>query len=367
MKILHVITGLAAGGAEGQLDLLLRYTRHAAEVVTLHNFGSVGRSMAARGVLVYDLGMRSNRQVRSVFQLARIMREGAYDVVHLHLYRACIYGRVAARLAGIPVVTTEHSLGETRIEGRRKTLPVRLLYLATEPFSDVTVAVSPKVRKLLVEWGVREAKIRVIPNGLDPERFVFDPEARKLLRKELGVTEDAFVLGAVGRLHASKRYDHLLRAAAPLLRGSTWLLLVGDGAERSRLIRLAQEVGIARRVIFADERDDIPRLLSAMDLFVSPSEEETFGLAILEATASGLRVVAADCPAFDGIDLNGVRRISATDIPGLRRTLLEEVALGPAPRHVRRLPERYDIRTVAAAIDELYESLLFARTRPSKL
>lgn len=367
MKVLHVITGLAAGGAEGQLDLLLRHTRHAAEVVTLYNFGSVGRRIAARGVRVHDLGMRSNRHVHGVFRLARIMREGAYDVVHLHLYRACLYGRVAARLAGIPVVTTEHSLGEALIEGRRKTLPVRLLYLATEPLSDVTVAVSPKVRKLLMEWGVREAKIRVIPNGLDAEHFAFDPGARRSLRKEFGIPEDSFTLGSVGRLHAPKRYDRLLEAAAPLLKNGARLLLVGDGAERSRLVRISREAGVARCVVFAGERDDVSRLLSAMDLFVSPSEEETFGLAVLEAVAAGLRVVAAECPALDGISLDGVRRVFAADIPGLRQALLEEVALGPVPRRTRQLPERYDIRTVAATIDDLYESLLFVRDRSSAL
>jgi glycosyltransferase involved in cell wall biosynthesis len=367
MKVLHVITGLAAGGAESQLELLLRHTRHAAEVVTLYNFGSVGHRIAARGVRVYDLGMRGNRQFHSIFRLARIMRKGVYNVAHLHLYRACLYGRVAARLAGIPVVvTTEHSLGETLIEGRRKTLPVRLLYLATEPLSSATVAVSPKVRKLLVAWGVPEAKIRVIPNGLDSERFAFDLQARKLIRREFGIPEDGFVLGSVGRLHASKRYDHLLKAATPLLKGGVWLLLVGDGPERLRLAQLAQEIGAAQRLVFAGERDDVPRLLSAIDLFVSPSEEETFGLAILEAVASGLRVVAAECPALDGTGIKGVRRVSA-DVPSLSRALLEERSLGPGPRRAQSFPERYGIRAVAAAVDTLYESLLFARGHQSEL
>jgi glycosyltransferase involved in cell wall biosynthesis len=367
VRVLHVITGLAAGGAEEQLDLLLRHTRHTAEVATLYNFGSVGRRVAARGIRVYNLGMRSNRQLRSVFRLARLMREGTYDIVHLHLYRACLYGRVAARLAGIPiVVTTEHSLGETQIEGRRKTLPLRLLYLATEPLSDATVAVSPKVRKLLIAWGVQEAKIRVIPNGLDTERLVFDSEARKIIRKGFSIPEDSFVLGSVGRLHAAKRYHRLIKAATPLLKDGAWLLLVGEGPERPRLIRLAQEAGIARRMVLAGERDDVPSLLSAMDLFISPSEEETFGLAILEAAAAGLRVVAADCPALDEVNLSGVRRVT-TDVPNLRRALLEEGFLDLASRSARKLPERYDIRIVTAALDDLYESLLSSRGYPLAL
>jgi glycosyltransferase involved in cell wall biosynthesis len=366
LKVLHVITGLATGGAEAQLDLLLRHTRHDAEVLTLYNFGSVGRRMAARGVRVYDLGMRSNRQVSRIFRLARIMRVGAYDAVHVHLYRACVYGRTAARLAGVPVVvTTEHSLGETQIEGRSKSLAVRLLYLATEPFSDATVAVSPRVRKSLVEWGVAERKIRVIPNGLDLERYAFDPEARELLRKEFEIPTEDFVVGSIGRLHPLKRYDRLIEASAPiLLKNGGWLLLVGEGPEKTRLQRLAEEAGVAGRTVFAGERDDAPRLLSTMDLFVSPSEEETFGLATLEAAAAGLRVVAAECPALDGLRASNVRRIAGNDTPSLHRALLDERNLFLSSSGNSRpatpggvLSRRYDIRSVTAALDELYEAL----------
>jgi glycosyltransferase involved in cell wall biosynthesis len=367
MKVLHVITGLAAGGAEAQLDLLLQHTRHDAEVVTLYNLGSVGRRMAESGVRVYDLGMRSNRQVTRVFRLASLMRRGEYDAVHVHLYRACIYGRVAARLAGTPViVTTEHSLGETQIEGRSKSLPVRLLYLATERFSDATIAVSPKVRKLLVEWGVAEKKIRVIPNGLDLGRFVFDAEARRIIREEFGIPAEDLVVGSLGRLHALKRYDRLIEAAAPILsEKGAWLLLAGEGPEKTRLRRLSENARVSHRVILAGERDDAPRLLSAMDLFVSPSEEETFGLAALEAAAAGLRVVAAACPALDGLQASNVRRIAGNDAQQLHRILLDEATLFFSSNENSRqtspqspLRARYDIRSVAAAVDDLYESLL---------
>ena len=81
------------------------------------------------------------------------------------------------------------------------------------------------------------------------------------------------------------------------------------GPERSRL---AREIETSRRVVFAGERDDVPRMLSAMDLFVSPSEEETFELAVVEAAASCLHVITADCPARDAVSLNGVSRIPPT-------------------------------------------------------
>jgi glycosyltransferase involved in cell wall biosynthesis len=359
VRVLHVITGLGAGGAEVQLDLLLRHTRHSADVATLYNFGAVGRKIAAQAIKVHDLGMRTNRQVSCVFRLADLVRKGRYDVVHVHLYRACIYGRIAACLARAPtVVTTEHSLGDEYIEGRRKTRAVRWLYLATDRFSDATIAVSPRVRDRLISWGVEQRKIRVIPNGLDFERFAFDPEARETARAEFGIGPKDFVVGSVGRLHLHKRHDLLLEATVPLLRRGSWLLLVGEGSERSRLQRLVREAGVGHRTIFAGEREDIPQLLSTMDVFAAPSQEETFGLAAIEALASGLPVVVAECPALDGFEVKGVRRIPL-DTLYLRRALLEKHSEGFHPEKPDdTLKGRYDIRAVAAAIDEFYESLL---------
>ena len=370
MRVLHVITGLRSGGAETQLDLLLGHYRHEHEVAALYDVGPVGRRIAGRGVRVHDLGMRTNLRVGAALRLGALMRGGRYDVVHVHLYRACVYGRTAARLAGVPVVvTTEHSLGETQIEGRTKTRAVRFLYLATDLFSDATLAVSPRVRERLVEWGVPERKIRVVPNGVDFRRFAFDPRTRASRRAELGVPPEAFVVGAVGRLHPFKRYDLLLRAAEPLLRRGARVLLVGEGTERPRLEELARRTGHPRRVTFAGPREDVPELLSAMDLFAAPSQEETFGLSVVEALAAGLPAVVAACPALDGLNPSGVRRVSG-DPAELRDALLDAYARRhrpgrPAARHDggpdERLGRLYDARSVATAHEELYEELLDGR------
>ncbi|MEU1127751.1 glycosyltransferase, partial [Streptomyces sp. NPDC005899] len=100
MKVLHVITGLGVGGAEQQLRLVLRHLPARCDVVTLTNPGAVADGLRADGVDVRDLAMRGNRDLSAVPRLARLIRRGAYDLVHTHLYRACVYGRVAARLAG---------------------------------------------------------------------------------------------------------------------------------------------------------------------------------------------------------------------------------------------------------------------------
>jgi glycosyltransferase involved in cell wall biosynthesis len=180
MKVLHVITGLDAGGTETQLAILLRHTRHDADVVTLYNPGPVAAQICADGTSVRDIGMPGNRDLRALPRLASLIRAGRYDVVHAHLFRSQIYARPAAWLARAPVVvTTEHSIGETHIERRKMSTGVRGLYLASELFSDATIAVSDIVRDRLVRWGVPGRKITVIPNGLDTASLAFDPVVRK--------------------------------------------------------------------------------------------------------------------------------------------------------------------------------------------
>jgi glycosyltransferase involved in cell wall biosynthesis len=362
MRVLHVITGLLAGGAEQQLRLLVRHTRHQADVATLYNRGLIADGIEADGTRVVDLRMRSNRDLSGLWRLVRLMRAGRYEVVHVHLYRACIYGRIAARIAGVPVVvTTEHSLGEHQIEGRPKTRGVQALYLATDRLSKVTVAVSEAVRERLVEWGVPRAKIEVIPIGLDFEALAFDPTARRSVRSSLGIPDDAWVIGGVGRLEAGKRFHALLSAVAPLLGPGHRLLLVGDGRERQRLTQLAHAAGVADWVVFTGERADMGAALSAMDLLVSPSEDETFGAVVLEALASGLPVLYVRCPALDGVHIPAARQVGGT-VDQLHAALLERVHTMRQPHsRAETTLDRYAIATCSRAVDELYERVALGR------
>ncbi|MFE0427530.1 glycosyltransferase, partial [Streptomyces sp. NPDC058953] len=105
-RVLHIVTGLGTGGAEQQLRLLLRHLPdpYTCDVVTLTNPGAVAAGLRADGVRVTDLGMRGNRDLGALPRLVRLIRDGGYDIVHTHLYRACVYGRIAARIAGVRAV-----------------------------------------------------------------------------------------------------------------------------------------------------------------------------------------------------------------------------------------------------------------------
>ncbi|GES29678.1 glycosyltransferase [Streptomyces angustmyceticus] len=389
MKVLHVITDLDVGGAEQQLRLLLRRLPAHCEVVTLTRPGPVAAGIEADGTPVTHLGMTGDRDLTALPRLAGLIRGGGYDLVHTHLYRACVYGRIAARMAGVrAVVATEHSLGDAVIEGRRLTRGVRALYRATERLGTATVAVSDTVAARLRRWGVPEQRIHVVPNGIEAHRFAFDPAVRALVRTRLGLPLDAFVIGGAGRLVPGKRFDVLVRAVTQL--PGVHLLLAGAGPERETLRRMAEQFGSGDRIHLLGERDgavdaafdgrspgawgpggqaaegqaadgpDIPGLLSAIDVFVSPSPDEAFGLAVLEALGSGLPVLYGSCPAVD--------ELPADQAPGARRFSLGVHELGTALRELRRegpgrLPvppvvRRYDIARSAEALTAVYAQAL---------
>ncbi|MFD5327757.1 glycosyltransferase [Streptomyces sp. NPDC127092] len=408
MKVLHVITGLGIGGAEQQLRLMLRHLPLRSAVVTLTNPGAVADGIEADGTPVFHLGMTGNRDVGALPRLTRLIRQGGYDLVHTHLYRACVYGRPAARLAGVrSVIATEHSLGDAQIEGRPLSTGTRALYLATERLGTSTVAVSPSVARRLTRWGVAPSRIRVVPNGIETNRFAFDPRARASARAALGLPPDAFVVGGVGRLAPGKRFDRLVRAVAAVPEAR--LLLVGEGDQRQHLLRIAEECGATDRVLLTGACEDppagpegrsgpagpegrsgpaaaegrahsadaaasagpsrgpgghggqgarpgLPALLAAMDVFVSTSPDETFGLAVVEALAAGLPALYVACPAIDDLPAEaapGARRIGES-VPELISALLALRGSGRGRLAPPEAVRRYDIAQSARKLMSLY-------------
>ncbi|WP_372344223.1 glycosyltransferase [Streptomyces sp. KL116D] len=376
MRVLHVITGLGAGGAEQQLRLLVRHLPGTHDVVTLTHPGQVADGLRLDGVRVAHLGMAGNRDGRALPRLVRIVRDGRYDVVHTHLYRACLYGRIAARAAGVrAVVATEHSLGDGQIEGRPLTSGVRALYLLGEKLGRATIAVSPAVAERLRRWGVAPHRVHVVPNGVDVSRFAFDAGARAAVRRELGLPPDAFVVGGVGRLVPGKRFDVLIDALRDLP-DDVRLLLVGTGPQEAALRAAAARAGVSGRVVFAGERPhtaadpsdgvvDLPALMSAMDVLGSPSVDEAFGLAVVEAQAGGLPVLHVSCPALDDLPSGTVAdavRVPCEPASFVRevRRIRNEPATGRAPSQAAL---HYSIARSAALHHDVYATALRAPTR----
>ena len=366
-RVIHVITALNEGGAERQLELLATRQDADVSVLTLYGGGAVADALRAHGVQVLEFPLTAGPKALAWFRLARVLRRERPDVVHVHLLAAQLWGIPAARLARVPaVVSTEHSLNDELIEGRPLTAALRIAYWCLARMATVTLAVSAETAAILRRWRIPARSIESVDNGIDFAAMAFDPAGRDRVRAEFGIAPETRLIGAVGRLHVSKRFDVLLRAVRPVLGPEHRLLIVGAGPEEDALRRLADELGIAEYVVFTGGRDDIPDLYSAMDVMVSPGLAETFGLAIIEALASGLPTVYAMCPALAMLPEQpktycmGTATGAAAEVDlraALARALADAEATGATTTSRVAPPtlvERYGIDITAARLDETY-------------
>jgi glycosyltransferase involved in cell wall biosynthesis len=359
MKVLHVISTLAPGRAEHQLRLLVRRLPEDCEVATLAAGGELTAQIQAAGVRVHDLSGCVRSPVRG---LRRLIRRGRFDLVHTHRYAAAVPARMAARLAGVPVMSTEH--GDGLQPGHR-------FYLAGERLGRMTVAASPAIAGQLLELDVPADRIAVIAPGVDPAEFAFDPRLRAAARRRLGIPPAVPVIGGIGRMVPGARFDRLIRTLGET--PGAILLLVGDGPAHAALQRLAAIEGVADRVVFAGAVSHAREMLCAMDVLASPAEHG-LGLSALEGLAAGLPVLYGACPPLEEEAaarraVDGTQRLTPHDPESLPRALRAEL-LCLAERRGGRLPvrtvDRYDAARTAASVSRLYQTVTAGR-RPHRI
>ena len=272
-------------------------------------------SLREKGVYFYELS-GSQRNVPANHRLFRaLLRRRHYDVLHLNAFHglSLAYLKIAKE-NGVPVrIAHSHNTALRRSVAK----PLKLLLhdaarrryapCATELWACSKAAADflfPK--RLLTQNG-----FRFIPNGIDVERFRYDPEGRAAVRKELGISGETLVVGNVGRLCYQKNQMFLLDVFAELVkkRPESRLLLVGEGEDKKRLQARCALLGIAEKVIFYGTTDHVERLLWAMDIFVFPSRFEGLSVAAVEAQAAGLPVLCAGTLAPETCLTNACRRL----------------------------------------------------------
>jgi glycosyltransferase involved in cell wall biosynthesis/GT2 family glycosyltransferase len=301
-RIMHVITGLAIGGAETTLLKLLSVTSGDFEpvVVSLTDEGTIGPFVSRLGIPVYSL--RLDRTVPhpirtlSIVSLARRLRPQLIQGWMPH-------GNLMASLAGgfsetrPPVMWSIHqSLYSLSSEPWRTRAAIRL----ATGFSRKTAAiiyVSRTSKKQHEALGYHASNGLVIPNGIDCVTFRPDEAARREVRAELGIENDAILVGLVARYHPMKDHATFLRAAAAVSRvhPSVRFALVGLGTrEHPAILALIRELQLQERVLLLGERQDMPRLTAAFDIACSSSWTEAFSISLGEAMACGIPCVVTD-------------------------------------------------------------------------
>jgi len=360
--VVHVIDNLSIGGAERLVVLLASAQRRLgleAEVCALTDPTPLAATLADHGVPFNRLHPGSSNDPRAVTRLWRFFRSTRPDIVHTHLFYADVFGRIAARLARVPiVVSTEHSTDPSRMSLRR-----RASIRGTAPLVSRVVAVSGAVEVAIRRRaGISAAKVEVIPNGIEVERWTGAAPAD---RRSLGVEPDAVLLGVVGRLDAAKAHDVLIDAVAAWGDPSVRVVVVGDGPLRAELEARAASRGVGERFLWLGVRSDVPAILAALDIYVQPSRFEGHSMALLEAMASGCACVTSDVPEIEAVlGTAGVR--SRTGDARSLATELARLAADPDERRrlgaeARRRACRFSIETSAERYADLYARLASER------
>jgi glycosyltransferase involved in cell wall biosynthesis len=293
MKVLQLIS---SGGFYGAESVLINLAHSLGQlgcenVVGVFDNAHCSNTEVAEHARGLGLGLetftcRGRMDWSTVREIRNAIRAHGIDLVHTHGYKSNLYGYAAVRPLGLPILATCHNWTRQSASLRVYELLDRMVL---RRFPQV-VAVSEAVRDSLHEAGLRAERIATIDNGVDLQRFA---SGSPLFAQEIG-KGTKLVVGMVGRLVPQKGPELLLQAAHELLPRfpETLFVFVGDGPARPSLERLANELGIAQQVIFAGQRDDLPSVYAAMDVFALPSLNEGMPMTILEALASRKAIVA---------------------------------------------------------------------------
>lgn len=355
LKICHVSLTLKTGGLE---RLLADFARHhdrsvcTMEFLAMREIGRFAEIIRDSGCQLHQL--KPSGRMGQLRQMARLFRDGGFDVVHTHNTYPHLYATLAARWAGVPIVIqTRH--GQRAGHGWKS----RTQYRWAAKFVDRIVAVSHDAEKLTVDADhVPGSKVQTIWNGIDLDDFEYR-----------GPGEEP-VLISVARLSAEKDFPTLLQAMKRVHSEipEAKLQLIGDGPERASLESLSRALGLESCVEFHGDCRDVPAKLANAACFVSSSLTEGISLTLLEAMAVGLPVVATSVGGNPEIVMDGVtgRLIPPRDPAQLAAALIATIRQranwkdwGLAGR--KRVEDHFNVRRMVGDYQRLYAELMSAR------
>jgi len=342
MKIVHVITGLSTGGAEMMLYKLLsrmNADEFDSEVVSLTDDGPIADKIRMLGIPVQALGMkRGIPNPVALFKLTFLLRRKRPDLVQTWLYHSDFIGGMASKIAGN--MKTFWSIRQSNIDvdsNKRSTIWVaKACAKLSSWLPDKIIVCSHAALKSHQALGYCMEKMFVIPNGFDLDEFRPDPEARKSVRKELKLDENALLVGLVARFDPQKDHRNFIEAAE-LIREkipAVHFMLCGEGIDNgnTRLMQWIEKGQVAGCFHLLGIRKDVSRLVAAMDVAVSSSLGEGFPNVVGEAMACSVPCVVTDVGDSALIVADTGRVVPAKDPGALAAAILGLLQAPPAFR-----------------------------------
>ncbi len=317
IKVLHPITRLIIGGAQENTMLTADYHSHLPEFNGKYQVDVVcGPQTGPEGSLIEETQNRGidltimpelvreispANDLKAIVKLRKMMIDGRYDVVHTHSSKAGVLGRIAAKLAGVPIIVhTVHGWSyHEHMSPRKKNLYVMLEKIGYRN-GHAMITVSPKdIDKGLAEGIGRREDYTVIRSGIELDRFGQPTVPRDEMRQSLGIPAEAVVIGSVTRLSEQKDPVTLIDALAQAhqARPDIWSVIVGDGLLRPEVEAKIASYGLSDRILLTGLRRDVPELMATFDIFVLASLWEGLPRVLPQAMATSLPIV---CTRADG-------------------------------------------------------------------
>jgi glycosyltransferase involved in cell wall biosynthesis len=369
--VLHVITGLAVGGAEMalyRLILAFRGSQYRHTVIVLSPGGGMYSRFVASGITLIVLDVR-RAPIGDLVRMVRLMRTMRPDIVQTWLYHADFLGGLAARLAGNRNVIW--GIRTTDVDGgcARSTALVRhLCALLSRWVPHTIVCVAEAARRSHALLGYDANRMVVVGNGFDLSALTPGHGERAALRAHCGFAADDIVLGTLGRFNLDKDYPNFIKAAGQLASRYPQLrfLMIGKNldAANAELSRWIAATGYAKRFVLLGERADIAICLSAMDIFCLSSRTEAFPNVVGEAMAMGLPCVATDVGDVAVLMANTGVLVPRANPDALAQGVAGLVALDPAHRRQigqqarARIGAKFTMGCVRARFEHIYEGVI---------
>jgi glycosyltransferase involved in cell wall biosynthesis len=365
LRVLWLVKGLGVGGIERLLCWTAEARNNASfdfeAAYVLRGADDLVDELGRTGVLVHSLEAVDELDLGWPVRLRGLLEKGSFDIVHFHSPYVAGIARLTIRT--MPegdrprTMSTEHNVWSDF------PLPTRALNAATFPMDAAHVAVSRAVRESVVRRFRNH--VEVVTQGVPVDDVRRHLSRREEARRTLAVGPDVVVAGTVANLRPPKGYPDLLVAATRLIdRGlPVQFLAVGRGAQEAELLRLHRQLGLGDHFRFLGYRDDATNILAACDLFVLSSIYEGIPVAVLEALAMGLPIVATWVGSVPDVVTDGVEgRLVPPRRPELLASAIEAVVADPGRRRemaeaAYRKGTQLDIRRTAARVEEIYREV----------
>ena len=357
MKVLHVEAGRHLyGGAQQVLYLLEGLAGHRVDNVLVCPDGSAIAAASPPATRVLTLPMKGDLDLALVPRLRRIIRDERPDVVHLHSRRgADTLGALAGLWTGARIVLSR------RVDNPEPKLLARLKYRLYHR----VITISHAIGRVLTAEGVDPRKIVCVHSAVRPDRWQ-SPQPRERLCEEFSLRPDAPVVGMAAQFIPRKGHDVLLAALPAVVEHfpDVQVLLFGKGREQEHVQRAVEREGLARNVLFAGFRDDLPSWFGALDLLVHPARREGLGVALLQAASAGLPIVASDAGGMGEIVIDGEtgRLVPPGDAAALAEAMVALLGdralagrLGDGAR--RRVTEEFSVEAMTRGNLSVYEAV----------